>query len=390
MKIAIIGGGPSGIIAALEIKKKYKEAEVIIYEQKEALGKKIKASGNGRCNIGNLAQQFSSYKNDKVVERLLKDYDQEEYLKSLGILTKVMYDGYLYPVSESAHNVVEILLSQLEDIDVKIQLKKTLINYQAHHDGVYLSFKDEEVFVNKVIFATGGKSSPQLGSDGSLFSLFQEKGYLIETLKPGLTPIRVKENINNLSGTRLKALVTLEEDGKILHEEKGEVQFKKDGLSGLVIMNISSLITRKQCKSPIMNIYLLKNDGNLLDLETFLKTSLKINKPLLTYVNEKLANYFYDLANLKTNKHLSEKQLTQLFKVFTPLKFNYLNHYDFQFSQVTLGGISFVNLNDDLSSKHEPNIYFVGEVLDVDGPCGGYNLRFAIGSSLHLVKLFKL
>ncbi|NLN80311.1 MAG: aminoacetone oxidase family FAD-binding enzyme [Erysipelotrichia bacterium] len=389
MKIAIIGGGPSGIIAAIEIKKRNPYFEVIIFEQKDSLGKKIKASGNGRCNIGNLNYNFSVYKNEKIVENILHDYDQEEYLKSLGILTKTLYDDYLYPVSESANNVLLILMNKLEELGVQIKLNAKLIDYDTKNDTVNLFFSDGAIVVDRVIFATGGKSSPNLGSDGALFPIFEKHGYKIEHLNPGLTPIRVKENVKALFGQRLKALVSLEENEQIIHQEVGEVLFKKDGLSGIVIMNISSQIINKGCKNPKINTYLLNNEGSILSFDDFKIVALDNKNPLLTFVSESISNYVYELANIDKNKFLDEQDIKRLFSFLNPLSFHYLSAYDFDSSQVSLGGISFNNLDKDLSSKYENNVYFIGEVLDVDGPCGGYNLRWAIGSALYLSKNIK-
>lgn len=386
MKIAIIGGGPSGMIAALEIKKRNPHFEVVIFEQKDSLGKKIKASGNGRCNIGNLNNDFSFYKNELIVKNILKDYNQQEYLESLGILTKTLYDGYLYPLSESANNVLLILMNELTNHSVQIKLNTKLIDYEAKNGTVHLLFLDGAIVVDKVIFASGGKSSANLGSDGNLFSIFANHGYRIESLKPGLSPIRIKENVKQLFGQRLKVLVSLEENEQIIHQEIGEVLFKKDGLSGIVIMNISSLIVKKQCRAPQINLYLLNNKESILSFDEFREIAQQKTNPLLTFVSEPISNYIYRLSKIDENKPLNDQDIKNLFSFVSPLKFSYLEHYDFDFSQVTLGGISFTNLHEDLSSKYEKDVYFIGEVLDVDGPCGGYNLRWAIGSALYLSK----
>lgn len=386
MKIAIIGGGPSGIIAALEIKKRNPHYDVIIFEQKDSLGKKIKASGNGRCNIGNLNNDFSVYKNEAIVENVLKDYDQEEYLKALGILTKTLYDGYLYPISESANNVLLILLNKLEELGVQIKLNAKLLDYETKNGTLNLFFSEGAMVVDKVIFATGGKSSPNLGSDGNLFSIFENHGYVIEHLTPGLTPIRVKENVKELFGQRLKALVFLEDEGKVIHQEEGEVLFKKDGLSGIVMMNISSQIVKNKCKNPDINILLLNSEGDIITFKEFQNVAKTNQNPLLTFVSEPISNYIYHQSKIDKSKLLSEQEISRLFSFFIHLNFKYLNTYDFDSSQVTIGGISFKNLKNNLSSKFENNVYFIGEVLDVDGPCGGYNLRWAIGSALYLSK----
>lgn len=384
MKLAVIGAGASGLVAAIKCKEKSPESEVFLFDRMDDVGKKIRATGNGKCNIGNLDQTFECYSNSQFVEEIISSYKQEETLLSLGLPTKIMYGSGLYPVSESASNVVKVLRDRALFLGVNIILNAKLLDYQIENEKINLRFDKYQAVVDKVIFAVGGKSNPNLGSDGSLFDVFARHGYLIIKPEPGLCPIRVQEDVKSLFGQRLHTIASLFINGELLFEEYGEVMFKKDGLSGIVIMNLSSLIGR--LKAPNAKIYLaiLNQNNEVITAKNLFEVSKKSANPLLAFVGEELATYILTLAHIKIDYDLSFEECQTIAALAAAIPFTFVNRYDFSFSQVTLGGIDINNLNRDLSSKLEKNVYFAGEVIDVDGPCGGYNLRWAIGSSLRV------
>lgn len=386
MKIAIIGAGAAGLVASIKIKQKHPEAEVFLFERLDSVGKKIKATGNGKCNIGNLDSTFDCYTNNDFVVKVIGGYDQQASLLDLGIATKVMYKDGLYPVSESASNVVKVLESKAHHLGVKIVLNTRLLDYRLENGKIILMFEKYQTTIEKLLFAVGGQSNPNLGSDGGLVNVFTHHGYRIDEPRPGLCPIRVKEDVKALFGQRFHTIASLFIDGNLIEEQYGEVMFKKDGLSGIVIMNLSSLIGRSMFKDARIYLSVLNEKQEMLSAKEIFEMAKKIKNPLLSYVNEEIAGYIANLAGIHLNHELSYEECQKLAKVATAIPFTYHSHYDFDFSQVTIGGVSIENLNDDLSSKIEKNVYFLGEVVDVDGPCGGYNLRWAIGSAIRAVE----
>ncbi len=386
MKFAIIGAGASGLIAAIKIKEKYPHDEVFLFDRMDAVGKKIKATGNGKCNIGNLDDSFEGFSNSQFVADVLKDYNQEEALLELGLPTKVMYGSGLYPISESASNVVAILEQRARLIGVNIIVSIQLLDYVVVDKKVKLSFDKYQTVVDKVIFANGGRSNPNLGSDGSLFSVFEKHGYRVNTLSPGLCPIRVQEDVKSLFGQRFHTTASLFIDGKFISEEYGEVMFKKDGLSGIVIMDLASLIVRKKAKKATIYLAVLDQHNKVITAKQVFEIAKKNQSPLLSFVGNEIASYIYKNVNIVANHDLSYEECQQIAAFSAAIPFTYIDHYDFNFSQVTIGGIAIDNLNGDLSSKIEKNVFFAGEVVDVDGPCGGYNLKWAIGSALKIAK----
>lgn len=386
MKIAIIGAGASGLVAAIKCKERYPDREVFLFDHLDSVGKKVKATGNGKCNIGNLDNSFEKYANPDFVKKVIGNYDQEKTLSELGIFTKVLYGEGLYPVSESAANVVRILESRAQAIGVNLILNTRLLDYAVEGQKIKLTFDKYQTIVDRVLFAVGGKSYSNLGSDGSLYEIFTRHGYNVTNLRPGLCPIRVKENVKALFGQRLHTIASLFIEGKMIHEEYGEVMFKKDGLSGIVIMNLSSLIKRLNSDSATIYLAVLNHKQEIISAKQIFEVAQKINNPLLSFVTQEIANYVYALSGIEPNHSLTYEECLKIAKVAASIPFTYQSNYDFDSSQVTIGGIAISYLNDDLSSKIENGVYFAGEVIDVDGPCGGYNLRWAIGSAVHVAK----
>lgn len=382
MKIAIIGAGASGLVASIKIKKKHPTMEVFLFERLDSVGKKIKATGNGKCNIGNLDQSFSRYANSDFVAKTIGDYDQQKELLDLGIATKVMYEGGLYPVSESAANVVKVLENKARELGVNIVLNTRLLDYRLENGKIVLMFEKYQTIVDKLLFAVGGQSYPTLGSDGSLVKVFVHHGYHFNPPRPGLCPVRVAEDVKALFGQRFHTIASLFIEGKLIEEQFGEVMFKKDGLSGIVIMNLSSLVKRQDVKDAKIYLTVLNHRQEMITAKEIYEMAKKTKSPLLSFVSEEIADYIYHLSQINPNHDLSYDECQKVAKVACAIPFTYRGNYDFEFSQVTIGGIAVRDLNDDLSSRLENNVYFLGEAIDVDGPCGGYNLRWVIGSAI--------
>ena len=373
MKIGVVGAGVSGIIFAINRKMKHPMDEVIVFEHLDKPLKKILSTGNGKCNIGNKNPHKESGKN-AIVRNILNEYDfevQKEFLNSLNIQTKLVND-LEYPISESAITVRNLLLQSAEENKVKIITEINILDYELIEDGIVLKTDKCEYIFDRLVIAAGGKSSPKLGSDGSMLPILEKHGYVLKELLPALCPIKTVEKTKVLDGTRVKAHVTLLSDNKVTFKEEGELLFKEHGLSGIVIFNASRVIANNIYKLNELKIDLLPAILER-DLSLFLKEKGR-DVLLNAYLHPNLVKYIKELK-IKDDK---------LVATLKALPFTFQDFYGFEYSQISVGGIDFNELSPLLESLKEEGIYFLGELLDYDAPCGGYNLMWAIGTGLYL------
>ena len=375
MKILICGAGVSGIFLSLFLKKRNPSFDVVLFDKNEIIGKKLLITGNGKCNIGNnVINEYSyndSFLNDKVKEFITKE---KELLESLGIYLREN-NNYLYPYSFSSRTLNNYLLDLIKFYNIELHLNEQIIDY----DKKCLFTNKSKYKYDKLIFSMGGNSYKNTGSNGFIYELLNKHGYKINNLYPGLCPIKVKENLSILENSRFKCISKLyDENDSLIYEEEGEVIFKKNALSGICIFNISSFISRKKIKNPIIKLDLFphykiedlykkfENNCNLYK-ESFLKSIL--GKNMFIYLSK---NGYKDLKEF-------------LFKSKN-LKFTFDSLYSFSESQVTIGGLSLNEVNESFESIKESNTYIIGESLDVDGLCGGYNILFAIYSAYKVLE----
>ena len=373
MKIGVVGAGVSGIIFAINRKMKHPRDEVIVFEHLDKPLKKILSTGNGKCNIGNKIPHRESGKN-AIIGTILNEYGyekQKEFLNSLNIQTKLV-NGLEYPITESAITVRNLLLQSVEEKGIKIITDISIIDYKMIDDGIEVETDKGIHYFDRLVFATGGKSSPKLGSDGSILPILKKHDYIIDELIPALCPIKTVEKTKVLDGTRVKAVVTLFSDKKETFKEEGEVLFKEHGLSGIVIFNASRIIAKNIYKLNELKIDLLPSILEK-DLNIYLKEKGR-DTLLNSYLHPNLVKYIKDLK-------IKDDRLVTTIKA---LPFTFQELYGFDHSQISVGGIRFEELSTQLESLKENGVYFLGELLDYDAPCGGYNLMWAIATALYL------
>lgn len=373
IKIAIIGGGPSGILSSIFLKKALKDsAEVFLYEKMDRIGKKLLATGNGKCNLSNVNLDSSLYNNifaREIVDKYPPSVIQEE-LKNIGIFTHCDTSGRIYPITNSSNTVLDVLLNNLQKYCVNVKtnsLVKKIIKKNSRYQIITNNSSNE---VDIVIVATGGKSSSFLGSNGEGYSLLKDLNVKITNLYPGL--VGLKTNINDvkgLNGIRQKCLLSIIDKNKIVFQEQGEVQFKEDGISGIVVMNASRFLFRN-FPNGYIELDLLP-EINEQELVNFLKMH-----DLIGLLPKMLAKKIKEKSNNK-------QEIVKLIKHYS-LFVN--SDYGFERSQVTLGGVDLNEVKPNLELKKLDNIYIIGEILDIDGPCGGYNLHFAFACAMHITK----
>ena len=388
MKVAIIGSSGAGLYSAIFQKKNFPKDEVHVFDKNIKIARKLRATGNGKGNILNMNAKEECYNNPSFMRPLLMEYNFSELqgqLASLGII--LCNDGDLvYPLSKDANAYADYLAKVAQDMGIAFHNETKVIDYKK--DGTcYRLFTDKGDFLfDKIIFSTGGKSQEKLGSDGSLFKAFANHGYKIIPLKPSLCPIKTKEKTKSISGLRHEAKATLTYGDQIIREEEGELLFKDDGLSGIMIFNLSAILNRLEDinKSKIYidlfpKVSLTALTSDLLD------SSKKHDFFLDAYFVKPFKEYLLEKAGLKEG-NMGKAEIFKLAKTLKGLLFQPKELYGFDNSQVSAGGIALEEVDCHLQSKKEEGIYFVGECLDIDGLCGGYNLTWCLISSLIVTK----
>ncbi len=349
MKIGIVGGGFSGLILAVLLKK-YSNNDVIIFEKNNKLGKKLLATGGGRCNIANMNIDSRFYNNQELYDLVIKNniIDIKKFLFDEFDLLTINDNCLVYPYSYSSNTVLKVIINKLNEYNVKINLNTEITSILKINDNKYIL--NDTFLLDKIIFACGGKSYKNLGSDGSIFNILKDLGEDISTLRPSLVGFKAKSDI--LEGLRLKANVKLVVDNKIIKEEIGEVQFKKNGISGICVMNLSFYLPDNYKKAKLIIDPLYKFD----DI-SFIKSYDGIfHEKLITYIKNKQIK---DVKNIE---------------------FEILSLLSYDEAQVTRGGLNY------LVSPKNKGLYFIGEMVNMDGICGGYNLMWGIYSAIYVLK----
>lgn len=368
MKVIVIGAGASGVTAAINYKRHHKGDDILIIEHLDKPLKKILATGNGKCNLGNSNIDFSRYNDPLFAKEVITGYDYKKFFDSISIQTKLI-DNLAYPVSESAVSVRDALLHECDKLGIKINVEENFLDYEITSNIKVLTSKNTYT-CDKLILSGGLCSSPKLGSDGSVISVLKKHGYKIVDCKPGLSPLYTVEKTKAIDGIRCKANVKLYANNKLIHEELGEVLFKDHGLSGIVIFNVMSVIARNQDLKHKIVLDLLP-DFDVSYLENY-RSSHSFNEFMQAFINPKISAYLKDRFNTEN----------AIFNALKNLEFTFDKSYGFDFSQVSVGGVENSEITTHMMSKREKNVYIIGELLNIDGPCGGYNLTWAFASAL--------
>lgn len=367
-RIAVVGGGPGGLTACYKIKEEHPDYQVVLFEKDEMIGKRIKVSGNGRCNLLNININQNDYYNGEKINYILSYFNkyQNDFFASLNLHLYHDDEGRMYPITNSSKTVVNAFINALTRKGVIIKLNEKYLSLKKDNDEYLLITSCDKYIFDKVIFATGGASYLYKKEDYE--NIIKSLPYKInyEELSGVLCPIKVKEKINKACvGKRSKAKIYLYLNNNLIYEESGEILFKKDGISGIVIFNISRYIDYKKA-----NLYSLKInfiDGikkNDIDKELSLYSKKEV---ISSYVVDEIADLILSYYN-------------NVYQGLSSFILHVDSLYSLNESQVTRGGILIEELNNDLSLKKDGNIYFLGEMIDVDGKCGGYNIYFALAS----------
>jgi len=392
-EIAVIGGGASGMIAGITARKSGKE--VVVLERKDRILKKVLITGNGRCNITNVNANISNYfgKNISSVENILNSFnpqDTMDFFNGLGIICNEENRGKVYPLSGQASSVVDALRFEAERLGVRIETEFYVrkIEKEGFKFKIY-SEERKKIEAGRVVIAAGGQSYPELGSNGSGFELAKELGHSVTKLSPSIVQLKSeKHQVKGLQGIKTDVAVTAYGDNKKICTYDGELLFTDYGISGNVVFNISFVMPLyKNVEFEID--FMEKFDYN--ELYEILKERKKIMSHLTMenyfngMINKKLGQFLSKVSGIeklsKPVKDLNDSEIRKLCTVLKKYRIKILDTTGFKNAQVTAGGVSLDEVNSEtLESKIVKGLYFSGEVLDIYGECGGFNLQWAWAS----------
>jgi predicted Rossmann fold flavoprotein len=393
-KIIIIGAGASGMMAAIAAARNH--AQVTILEHTERFGKKILATGNGRCNLTNIEQSPDCYRSDNEgFERsILEQFDVSETLKlfgEMGIYTKNKL-GYIYPHSEQASAVLDVLGMELERLKVKIIYSVKVQRIEKRTSKFCIHTNSGEYGCDSVIIATGSKSAPKTGSDGSGYTLAKTLGHTILKPLPALVQLKCEGNyFKSLAGIRCDARLDLVIDGTVKATDKGELQLTDYGISGIPTFQISRFAVKAIDVGKEVNVNIdFMPDFEMETFRVFMKKRIEnsynknVEQLFIGLLNKKLVPVLLKRANLAEGfmcSKLNDKQIFSLINSIKQFKVKVTGFNSFDQAQVCSGGVDTRELsNISLESQKVSGVYLVGEVVDVDGICGGYNLQWAWSS----------
>ena len=395
-KVIVLGGGASGMCAAVYAARN--GAEVTIIEKNTQLGKKLSMTGNGRCNLSNLDMNEKMY--NAAAEKRMKQWlsvygvlDVINFVKSLGIVIK-SEDGYLYPISGQASTVVDAFKNELKRLEVKV-----VYGEQAKAVNVIEAAEKYEVITNinsyeadRVIIATGGLSGAKSTmSTGDGYYICKKLGLSVKNTYPALVGFKTAEDeIMPENGVRCTAEISFLLGSEVIAREYGELQLTKDGISGIPVMQASGKVVRFLAEGkPIfasINFFPDYDEDDYLSLEKEM-LRLRDDRSLAEFLNGYHNSQINEMIIKRTKmgrsmkmKNISESMVRSIFDNYRNYKIRLSNSYGYQLSQVTSGGVSLGDIRDDMTIVSDNGIFVVGELLDVDGRCGGYNLQWAFTS----------
>lgn len=389
--IIIVGGGASGLMAGIAAGRA--GAPVLILEQKEKAGKKIYATGNGRCNFTNLVQNRSCYRggDPDFGVRALQRFGCEDTVRlfrELGIRERES-DGYLYPNSGQAKDIVSVLLLELKRLGAIIRCEErvTDIKRMGDKNGYFVRTEKGIFRAQAVILSAGGKASPKLGSDGSGYMLAKRLGHTVIPPVPALVQLKLQEKTREISGVRFFGSGSISLGENKLTEESGEFLFTDYGISGIPVLQMSRFAAVELAKgrTPVIRLNFLPDmraEECLEEIEARFQggTGKNAVQALTGLIHEKLIWYLFKACGIRDDDpagRVSADKKRLLAKCLCDLEFTVIQTNSFENAQVTAGGIPACEVDGDMRSGKASGLYLTGELLDIDGTCGGYNLQWA-------------
>lgn len=390
MKVIIIGGGPAGMLAAIKSRKE--KNQVTIIEKNKTLGKKMLITGKGRCNITSGVDMSEFIKNvpsnGKFLYSSFKNFTNKDILKLLNIPVKLERGNRYFPVSDKAKDVVDALEKELSGVEIVTNTSAIEI-ITKNNEAIGVKTNKGDFFADKIILATGGKSYPLTGSTGDGYEMAKKLGHTITQIKPALVPLVAKKEskiqCQQMQGLSLRNVgLKLFNNNKLIYEDFGEMLFTHYGVTGPIILSASSHLVRQELKNPRIEIDLKpaltdeKLDERILrDFET--EKNKEFRNSLDQLLPQKMIPVILEI--LQINKKVNEVKKVERQKLVRTLKHFSIEiegFRDISEAIITSGGINVKEINPKtMESKLIKNLYFAGEIIDVDAYTGGFNLQIA-------------
>ncbi|MDO5291834.1 MAG: NAD(P)/FAD-dependent oxidoreductase [bacterium] len=392
--IIVVGGGASGLVAAITAAKR--RQKVLILEHKDKIAKKILATGNGKCNYTNTYYDDTVFRGDSpafvlpVLEQFTVN-DTIRFFEELGVYPKDR-NGYLYPNSGQAQTILDVLRMEIERLNVEVICEEHVASIKKQKQGFVVTSNKKSYQASSVILATGGKASENLGSDGSGYELSKAFGHHITPIVPALTALRSNMKcFKMVAGVRTDVTLTLLVDGKKAAVESGELQLTDYGISGIPVFQISRYATRglhDKKKVEVEIDYLpglsYKEVTSFLYERKSLRGKKRLEEFLIGLLNSKLCAMLIKEAGLDPKKQVADvtnKELNALASKIKKFVVTIDSANSFDKAQVCAGGVDTKEIEPKtMESKLVKGLYFAGELVDIDGTCGGYNLQWAWSS----------
>ena len=395
MRVGIIGAGASGVFAALILKQNYIDTTVI--ERNANALKKIYATGNGRCNFTNRNVSYKNYhgENPKFTISVIKkfdNYDVIEFFNDMGIPEVELENGKIFPKSLQASSIVKQMMCLANHLEVEFIFDSFVDDVRKNGNVFEVKSNDSIYKFDYLIVACGSKAYKKSGSDGNGYILMKKLGHNIVKTHPGIVQLRLNgDSFKKMSGTKFKANAKLVVDGKEIFEFYHDVLFTDYGISGPTILQLSGEAIRAKNKGLDVKIRIdtVDLDENKLYEHLIYIISLnyykKINELLVGLINDNLIEEVLNQANIEYDINVCELSKEEIYKLAHTLKnleFSVSGYKDEDSGQITCGGVDTDEINPStMESKKIKNLYIIGEIMDVDGDCGGYNLQWAFSSA---------
>lgn len=397
IRVVVVGGGSAGLTAALAAR--YKGAEVTVLERMDRVGKKILATGNGRCNLSNIDLSIHHYhgQNPKFAYGALSRFDFHrtmQFFEKLGVAWKVESDGKVYPVTNQASSVLDVIRHELEFAGVQ-NLCESEVKEISRNKGQFTLFlgNGRKFNADRVIITTGGKAAPNLGSNGSGYSIVQMLGHSVVEPFPALVQLKLAADfLKQISGIKFEYEAHILVANKSVARAEGEILFTNYGISGPPILALSRIVGEYLNKGEKVILKLnLINYLSTEELQAFLINRLKqqahktLAFSLVGFINKRLVPVLLREAGIsdinKPAGQVTAGEKNAILNILQDWRFEVVGTNSWTASQVTAGGVNVKDIDQKtMESKLVPGLFLAGEVLDIDGDCGGYNLQWAWSS----------
>lgn len=387
MRIVVIGGGASGVVCAIHAKRD--DNEVILLERNDKLLKKILLTGNGRCNYMHDTYKIEDYhsQNIEFVEDFISEKNIEDvryFFDSIGVVSKNK-NGYIYPFSNQASTVRDALIREVERKKITVYYDSLVCDIQKKGNQFFIKTLDREFYCDKVVVATGSFAYPKTGSDGAGYALLESFGHTI--IKPLPALVQLVSDFpykKQWDGVRCDVSLTLEENGEEIAWEDGEVQLTDYGISGICTFNLSHFVTRGlfDGKKEVIKINFVPFIETLITpwMDRYSKKNMgkNLSELLSGFLNKKIVPIILSVSHIREDvsyEELTNDEKLNLCRNLKGLEVSIIDTKDFENCQVCNGGVSLKEMDlDTMESKVVEGLYITGELLDINGNCGGFNL----------------